>query len=465
MLKSPATRPTSKRTLVLAGSVLLVVVAIWLVYGHKWTTMVEISEARRELAAEQPSAALDRLERLQRRFPQHDEVLYWLAVANRRLDKLSAAETLLAQAEQLGADADSIALQRALINCRAGHFQAVEQLLRSALEQGVTDEVAADIYDAMATGYVASFRFRDAWQCLDFWKEWQPTAIKPRLLRAAISDQAGNREEALVDLRVVLATDPAHAEARRKLGLVLLELNRVEEALVEFRTGLTQHPDDAQLKIDIAGCQRRLGQLDEAAAAIDALLKERLTSDIRAQALRTAGEVQLEIGKYDQALHYFNSAVQYAPKDPRVHYDLFRALTFAGQTERAQVHQKLHQKLQDDTQRLRRITVTLIDEPNRADLRYEAGEILSAAEFHDEAVGWWMSALRVDPDHLPSHVALAEYHRRKGNRQLEFVHRQEIARLTNDSANDADQGTRQSTSLPKPKALKPAKEGADGTKL
>lgn len=465
MAQPPARRATSLRFLAVSGGFLVLLVTAFFVFGRPWRIAMEIQAVRGELAAERFLDAIERLERLDRRFPNDASVEFWLAVAHRRNDDLESAQKHLTEAELLGYDADEIGLQLALIESRQGNFDQVEQLLRAAIERGVSDETAAEIYEAMAAGYVASFRWRDAWQCLAFWKEWQPTAVRPRLLRAAISEQAGNREEAVADYRAALGAAPSHAEARLRLARLLLELNQVEEAFAEFQVGLRDHPDSIDMQVGVASCHRRLGQLEEARRVLDALLKARLSKSVRAEVLRIAGEVDLESSRYEEALRHFRSSEQLAPRDPRVQYDLYRVLTFLKRQDEAERHQAAFKRMSEDTQRLRRITVTLIDEPNRLDLRQEAGEILASNGFEEEAAGWWLSAVRIDPSFRPSHVALARHYGRVGNRNLETWHQRMADRApASNNARPAETSKARpgsSSSIAEPRSDADAKDAAD----
>jgi len=436
MLKPPVPGKISKHFLVACGALLLVIGVVYFVFRSHLTVAVEVSAARRELGDGNASEALRRLESLNARYSQQSQILYWLAVAQRRLDNLSSAEAHLAQAELLGWNQDDIALQRALLACRAGQFSQVEQLFRTSLVNGVPDEVAVDIYDAMSTGYVASFRWRDALECLDYWSEWQPKAVKPRLLRAAIFHRMQRGESAISDYRAILSTDPTHAEARLKLGDSLVDLHRPEDAIAEYRIGFEQHPEEFAFKIGIARCQRLLGELTEAKTAIDEVLKERLNSPVRAEALLIAGEIQLDAGGYEESIRYLDSAARLTPQEPRVHRSLAMALRLSGNSARGKVHQELSEKLAKDSRRLSEIVDMLRASPDRVDLRHEAGQIMAANAFHGEALGWWKSALTIDPKHRPSHLALAEEYRRLGIPQSAELHRQLALKSADDSATD-----------------------------
>lgn len=422
MSTTPASRSRMRRVLIVAGIAIALLGAAYFFYGPELFVTREIFAARNEIGDDRADLAQVRLEALDRRYPHRSDVAYWLAVANRRQEHLSVAEDLLTQAELLGHDPEQIVLQRALIRCRSGGFDQVETLLRDSLTKGVDDETAADVYDAMASGFIVSYRLKDAWQCIDYWISWQPRAIKPHLLRAAISEQTLNRNLALEDYQAVVAIDPRHAEGRLKLAQALLDLNRGGEALAEFKRGLEDHPDRFEFRIGIASCQRSLGQFEEAKQTLDLLLQERLSKTLRPQVLRTAGEVEIDRGEFEHAIRLLNSAARLTPRDPQVHRGLFRAMSLSGKSELAKRHQETYEKLSADTNRLREVTGQIVEEPQRVDLRHEAGQILARNEFTEEAIGWWLSALRIDPQYRPTHRALAEVYARQGKTTLAEFH-------------------------------------------
>jgi len=248
-------------------------------------------------------------------------------------------------------------------------------------------------------------------------------------------------EKPITEYRPTLAPANLHAEARLKLGDSLVELHRPEEAMAEYQTGLEQHPQDFAFKIGFARCKRLMGELSTAKAAIDEVLKQRLASAVRADALLLVGEIEVDTGNYDESIRYLDSAARLSPQEPRVHRNLAIALKLSGNSDRAKTHQALFERLSKDSRRLSEIVEILGNEPDRVDLRFEAGKIMAANAFPGEAVGWWKSALSINPNHRPSHLALAEAYARLGIPQSAELHRKLALNLAEASTTDTPTST------------------------
>ena len=72
----------------------------------------------------------------------------------------------------------------------------------------------------------------------------------------------------------------------------------------------------------------------------------------------------------------------------------------------------------------------LVSQPDRPDLRWEAGKLLVEQGLKQQGAAWIMTALQSDPAHRPSHEALSEYYAELGNSRLAEHHRR-LARQAN----------------------------------
>ena len=78
------------------------------------------------------------------------------------------------------------------------------------------------------------------------------TGAEPRFARALALEDAGKPEEALAEYRRLLVLDPAHADARHNLGLLLARLGRLDEAEQSHRDYLGAHPSSTRAASDLA---------------------------------------------------------------------------------------------------------------------------------------------------------------------------------------------------------------------
>ena len=351
------------------------------------------------------------------------DVQFVLSVANRRASRFDHFEKHLHRAEQLGWPGEEVALQRWLATAQRGHVELVEPQLNRLIAAGATDEVAEEVYEALAEGYLATHRLKEAWKCLSYWSDWRPAAIKPRLLRGSICQQIGNSEQAAEEYRLLLKNNPSHVTGMAKLAHVLLETNHVQEAVDQFQRVLRLEPANVEMTLGLASGERRLGHAPTARQHLSHALTLKMNPLQQAECLSELGELDFEDGKYAQAIEHLQQAIELTPREARMHHALSRALLLAGQPEAAQRHVELNRELQTKSQRLHDITKTLFDQPQNADLRFEAGSILMEQGFQREAVGWLETAIACQPEHVPAHQALSAYFEAQGDTKSAARHR------------------------------------------
>lgn len=97
----------------------------------------------------------------------------------------------------------------------------------------------------------------------------QPHLIDQAIDRALQQQASGHLPEAESLYRSVLAAEPRHPEANHNLGVVLLELNRTQEALTHLKTALEAEPRDGQLWVSYIDALIHAGQYEEARAYLE----------------------------------------------------------------------------------------------------------------------------------------------------------------------------------------------------
>ncbi len=347
--------------------------------------------------------------------PDRADVQYLLAVCHRRAGRLDRFEEHLRQASRLGSPEDDVQRQRLLAAAQTGHLEAVESPLLEIIQEGAADDAAEEIYEALATGYLATYRLRDAWKCLDSWLQWRPQAPRAHVLRADIYARLGKLPSAADDYRAVLEQFPEDLGTRVKLGQVLVRRDEAEEALEHFGACLAIAPNDPDALLGVAQCERQLGANAEARRHLQTALAGKLTPEQRAAALAQQGQLSLSDGKASEAVDALMQAVQLTPAEVSVHYALTRALAAAGERDLAQYHADRIQHIRAQFERMTEITRRVIDSPHDADLRCEAGSILIEQGLTAEGLGWLLSALKCEPKHDKANRLLAaERHFRAG---------------------------------------------------
>ncbi len=418
----PARSRWVRRFIVPAGC--LVAAAILAVWGWPWLRVGwHLRAARNALGRGDVAAALAPLHAADRIRSDSAEIQYLLAVAHRRRGDLGEFGDRLRRAAELGSPEEDIQRQRWLASVQVGQVQSLPSRVKEAEARGLPDEMAEEIYEAAARGYLAAHRLRDAWASLGLWLQWRPESPSARFLRGQLYEKLGNPAKAVEDYRAAVASLPADCRVRVKLGQALLQLNQVEEAREEFRASLDLSPYDADALLGMAQCARQLGDDAEARRALQSALAEELSGERRAVALAEVGCILLREKQVQEAIGALDEAAESAPGDPSIHDVLALALAGVGQGERARYHQEQARQLRAQQERMGKIKRALDDAPDNADLRCELGSILIEQGLAKEAADWLRTALDCDPRHRRSHELLGQYYAEAGNRALAAHHR------------------------------------------
>jgi Tfp pilus assembly protein PilF len=410
-----------RRGWVLAAGLLLAAIIAIPVGSRVWL-WYELKQVRRDLHRGEPRLAINRLVRIHPAWGGAAECDYLTAVALRRSGRLDDVEEYLSRSARGGWAAQDIDRQRLLLAGQIRGVKAVEPLVLQLVQEDNSDEAAEEIYEALCQGYLASYRLHDAWMWLGHWLEWQPRAVQPHLLRADICERVGDPTGAADDYRLVLAVAPKHPLALLKLGRLLLGENRVAEALELFSKRRAVLADEPDSLLGIAECQRRLADAVSARRTLERLGELKLTAEQKAALSSETGHLALMDSRYGEAVSAFEDVVAAMPYDSSAQHSLALALNLAGDSQRAREHEVRSRQIRQDYERLCEIRKQLVDDPESADLRCEAGEILLTQGLAREGAGWLLTALEYDPRHPQAHAAMARYYILQGDRDSAARH-------------------------------------------
>lgn len=425
------------------GRVLVGCAAVAAVAVVGWVTVPRVAglhyvgAARQQLACGDFPAAIQSLRKAERVQPHSAEVQYLLAAAYRRADQLDRFAAHLETARELGWPEPQLSHQVWLAAVQSGELAEAEVRLRGMIARGVPDDVAEEVYEALAKGYLRSFRWRDAWICLEAWLGWRPDAPHAHLMRGYLREQGSDWTGAAEEYRAALERLPSLGEARRRLARLLLQQNQVEQAREEFLACLAEDPDDGEALVGLAQCEVRRGDAPAARSAISRALAAQLPAHQRGTVLGEWGRLLLTEGKTDQARTVLQQAVALAPGEPQIHVHLATVLARAGQPEQAAYHQQRAQQIRLEYERVAELGRQLVDRPNDPGPRFQTGEILLRQGLRDEALRWLAGALRCDPHHHPTHALLARFYAERGDEEQAAYHRLQAAQTEGVPADNA----------------------------
>jgi Flp pilus assembly protein TadD len=167
------------------------------------------------------------------------------------------------------------------------------------------------------------------------------------------------------------------------------------------------------LRVTLARCRDLLGQQEEAEKILDDVLARQPDFP---PALAERGKLAMREGQMADAERFLREAADSPPADYQLHYRLYQCLVQNGKTEEAREEQELMKRLEADLRRINEIMSRQMQQtPHDAALHCEVGMLTLRSGTPQEAVRWFQSALKEDPDYAPAHEALADYYQQIGN--------------------------------------------------
>jgi Tfp pilus assembly protein PilF len=313
------------------------------------------------------------------------------------------------------------ALEWALWRAQWGEIADVEQPLQEQVKEGSPE--TSQILEALAQGYIQTFRPDGAMFCLNLLLEREPDNVLALLRRATLWQTAGNEANAEADLRRAVVAQPEHVTARCRLGESLLRRNLAAEALQQYEA--VRHPprgDRPDVLLGLARAHRQLGETDAARQALDELLAKHPQDR---GALRERGKLALETESPAAGEIWLRQAVALYPYDAQANYLLAQSLQRGGKEDEAREYQAARERIESDLKRLEAVFGRVTKSPHDPAPRLEAGLICLRNGQEEEAERWLLSALQQDPRNQQAHAALADYYERTGKPDLAADHRRQ----------------------------------------
>ncbi len=400
-----------------AGAVALAALAAWWSLHHARYRYHEL-EARRALAAEHADLAGIHLAYCLA-CGEQAEVRFLAAQAARLSGDYEEAEAQLARCEaNAELPAADVRRERALLQIQQGDFHGNIEYLQS---ETLGREPPPDVLEAMVRGLEATLFFDQAVDCLQ------------RLF--------------------VRETD--HPAAHVLAGDILLRKRYAEPALHEFQTAVEQLPNAYRPRLRLAECLLEQGRTREAAAHLEALheryadrpelmLAEARVAVYRAEpgaargilhrllaahadhvdALVTLGQLEFRQGDPRDALPWLQRAIALHPDKPEAWETLARCHAALGESDAAKrslaEFDRCSRELGEVTRRIVRV---MQERPDDVLLRIDLAERYERLHEPAKAIQWRFCVLHLDPQHAPSHRALARLFAQTGQPHRAARHR------------------------------------------
>ncbi len=418
----PVRNVKSRRRRLQRWTIALVALGAWVLAG--WLIGRHIYAARQVRAAEQAlregdfADALNHLE--QALYIGQDSASLHLQAARaaRRAEQYERAEEHLALCEKKG-DRLETALERLMLRAQQGDLADTELPLQRQINDTNPDSVL--LLEALARGYLKAMRMGKAHETLTRLIELDPDHPWAHFWRGGLYETLHRTSEALPDFRRAVELAPRQGEFRLRLALAQLDAGQTAKAGPHFDDLLQQMPRDPRVLLGVARYHRASARPERALEYLDTLLRDHPDN---AEGWAQRGRAYRDQGNSTEAVRCLRKSFELEPRSYAVGFDLYTELYALGQIKEAKaIEQRVeHQKQQEKL--VERLLIRLENDRKSASLRYEIGMVYFRNELNEMALNWFRSALQVDPDHRPTHEALADYYQRQGDKQKARFHRQ-----------------------------------------
>jgi protein O-GlcNAc transferase len=159
----------------------------------------------------------------------------------------------------------------------------------------------------------------------------------------------GRLDEALREFNTVLALkDDGSVPLRdlyREIGVVYFRMNRMDDAISAWQTGLSKAPNDPSLLNNLSIALLQTGRFEEAASEAQTALA---ADPNMPQALNTMGQVLMLKRDYEKAVSYFLKAIEQQPDVPARYWNVALALGEAGKYDMAMQYARTYMNMEKD---------------------------------------------------------------------------------------------------------------------
>ncbi len=409
--------------------VLSLVGAVLAFFWNDWHLQRHLSVARAALKSRDMDRAMAALQAAARFDPASGEVQFWMSRAYRRQGKLSDVHQSLQRALKLGIAKPRIQREEWLALAQAGQMAEADLHLRDLLVDPQDD--GPEICEAYANGYLASYRFAEAFAVVDAWQKDFPKDAQPHVFRGIVANMNSSWRPAAEHFQRACDLAPQRDDIRLQLANALLTLRNTAEAAGHFQRLLKSSPNDPAVQTGWGRTLLEMGQLDKAREIFTAALK---THPKDFDLLLALGQVELNANRLDVALPLLQLAVVLDPDDSEAHNTLASVLQRSGRASEARSHFEFVAKAQEVNSRIQALREKVTLQPKDLEARYEVSELLRGNSNPADRIQWLRSIIEIDPKHQHAQAALAEYYETIGDTELALKHRAHANALVNDSA-------------------------------
>jgi tetratricopeptide (TPR) repeat protein len=335
--------------------------------------------------------------------------LFLAAQTARRRDAYAEAEQLLADYVRRREGTPEGELEWLLLGVQQGDFAGQERSLQALVDR--EHPATPLILEALAKGYMNTFRWSDMVGCLDLLLQREPAHVPALVLRGKGWEGLRQVERAREDYQRAVELAPEASEGRLGLAEVLNRLGHVREAGYHYDVLRQRQPANPAVLLGRVRCHFDSHELEPAQQLLDTLLAQQPD---HVAGLVERGRLAFRLGQLAEAETRLARAVTLAPWHREAHQLLHLCLEALGQRDAAQRCQARRRELEASDAQAGKLSLRFRGAPRDPAVRYEVGRWCLDNGQEQAGLRWLCASLLMDPRYGPTHTALADYFQRTG---------------------------------------------------
>ncbi|MCI0378592.1 MAG: tetratricopeptide repeat protein, partial [Gemmataceae bacterium] len=280
------------------------------------------------------------------------------------------------------------------------------------------------ILETLARAYMHHLRYKEALACITRWIEDTPETAKPYQWRGWVFERLNHSKKAMEDYQTALKLDAGMSSVRLRIAEMHLEDSDPLAAIPHLEHLREQLPERPEPVARLGQCRFLQGRHEEARRLLEEAVKE-MPKDLNV--LVYLGKLELQQERPAAAEQWLRRALKVDDKDTEALYTLVSVLQLQGRAEEADLTLAKYKHFKELVERANRL---LREETDRASnhpaVASEIGSLLLQIGRENLGLYWLGRALERDPQHQPSHKALADHYESKGEHDKAASHRRKL---------------------------------------
>lgn len=325
----------------------------------------------------------------------------------RRASDFDLFSRQLAISKYLGMDEERLKREQWYALAQGGQMRLVKDKLASLTDEPNGEE--AEICEAFAIGFIRLRDFESALSLLSAWRLDFPNDARPHAWIGQIYADLKDTENAELSFRKALSLNSKNASAALGLGNLLLDVKRPDEAKTYFLQATLDKKFGVSATVGYANSLMASGNTEKAYS----ILSEAITSHPKDHQLLTSlATLLVERGEYQDAESLLRPAIEAGSLRRELRYAYALALRGLGRTDDAKMHFDYAAKSAEEIAKANQLIPEVANRSDDPELRFKIGAIHLQYGNTEDGLMWLGSVLELDPNHRPTHAALAEHYQR-----------------------------------------------------